>query len=655
MLLSTTLKLLGFAAGAILHLFLVVLLARKPAPGRSERPLLAALSAGFLWQAANAIALFHGAASVEAQGALPALVLAGMANLGLVLAPAFYLHFALLWAGLPAWPSLTGYLPAPVAWWLLRTERTAAAWLWIGLLLAGAAALILCARGRTESRARAFSRVFGACLLLPFLAGMLAGPDSVGVVLASLAAPLCLLYFIYSFHLLDLLISRRVAFAVTLGLVFAVYLFVIRRVADFLEDRFETLRELTEIALIFAAALIWIPLYGWMTRFLSKRAQVYADFSKRIIEEAARILDLEMRLQYLAEQVGRTFGLRRVLLVTAGEPRLRGFFGEEPGAVAARILDQLEQFAGYAKAEVLHQRLAADPLLRSLLEEAGYNYLFPLWYEEQLTGLLLLDTSPRVFLDENEPVLLGLSRQISHSIRTCRVVEEKIGLELALTRQEHLASLGKVAATIAHEIKNPLSSVKTLAQLMREDASVREKYDRDLNYMINEVDRLNRSVQQLLAFSRPLPEERAEVDVSGLLETAADVLARQYAGDRIRIAHRIARGLKMQRGNPEIIKQILLNLALNAVQASEPEGEVLVEARGEGDSIAITISDCGPGIPAELREKIFEPFFTTKQRGTGLGLAIVRKNVRQLGGEIAIDSPIAEGRGTRVTVTLPVQ
>jgi two-component system sensor histidine kinase HydH len=213
-----------------------------------------------------------------------------------------------------------------------------------------------------------------------------------------------------------------------------------------------------------------------------------------------------------------------------------------------------------------------------------------------------------------------------------------------------------VSATIAHEIKNPLSSVKTLAQLMREDGEVREKYDRDLGYMIGETDRLNRSLQQLLSFSRPSPEQVEEVDLSGLLELMAEMLARQYQAEQVRFERAIAPGLALKHSNAEIVKQIFLNLLLNAAQCSEPGGSVRIEAVLDAQGkMRVAISDEGPGIPQSIRDKIFEPFFTTKQRGTGLGLAIVRKNIRHFGGEIEVESPIRDGRGTRVTVILPAE
>ena len=589
MLVTETLRLIGLAAGAALYVLLTGLGVR-----RRNWWVIAVLSLAAGWCGAGAAALFLKAAT-----------------------------------GLPvdAWMRMLRGMAVSGS----NTAAVGAVW-------------NLAAARRLEGHSRRFRIALAVSLVVLPLTAAAAGPESATFVFAALLPGLVLAWFVYRYNVLGLRISPQLMFAVRLGVVFALYLLLVKRAADILEDEFGAFRQLVELALIAAATLVWLPLYGWMTRFLSQRTQLYADFSKRLIEEAARILDLQDRIRFLAEEVGRTFGLHRVWLVTN-----EVWVGE--GAEAAR--EELKNLAAEAERERVEVMHADDyPGLARL----GFGYLFPLWYKDRRNGLLLADCSPRTYLDENEAILLGLSRQISHSIETGRLVDDKIRLERTLVQQEHLAGLGKVAATIAHEIKNPLSSIKTLVQLMGEDPAMEQQYGRDLKYVVAEIDRLNRSVQQLLTFSRPAPEAEGEVDVSELLEAIAGVLAREYESAQIRIERRIEPRLRLLRGSPEMIKQVVLNLALNAAQASRAGGAVTLEAGpGAAGQVRIAISDQGPGIPADLREKIFEPFYTTKQKGTGLGLSIVRKNVRQMGGEIRVESPVENGGGTRFEVSLPVE
>ena len=189
---------------------------------------------------------------------------------------------------------------------------------------------------------------------------------------------------------------------------------------------------------------------------------------------------------------------------------------------------------------------------------------------------------------------------------------------------------------------------------MGEDPEVKQRYSRDLSYMVAEVDRLNSSVQQLLTFSRPAPETKSAIDLSGLLETTTGALAREQATNGVQVEYIAGPRIQIEGSSPELVQQIVLNLALNAIQASPAGSQVTVEVqpRPRG-KVAVVVTDEGPGIPEELQQRVFEPFYTTKQKGTGLGLAIAKKNVRQLGGEIQIESPVSHDRGTRVTVILP--
>jgi len=439
-------------------------------------------------------------------------------------------------------------------------------------------------------------------------------------------------FFIACFYFVrntfGLIISRRYVFALALGVSAAVYLFLVRMLAEFLQTRFGAVGWLIELALLLWAGILWLPIYAAISRFLSKGTEFYAAFGRAVIHDAALIFDYEKRKQFLAHQIATQFRLSQALLLNPQD--------------APELVEHAANYGG----DMFHL-LHMDPsAARDVLTHLHCNYFFPLRYENHVTGFLLIDSSPSASLDENEPVLRALASQVSQSLEACKLLEEKIALERELVRQDHLAALGKVAATIAHEIKNPLSAIKTIAQLMREDETVTAAYTQDLEFIVSEVNRLDQSVRQLLGFSRPAPSLNEEVPLSELVESTAAALARQAQPLGIQFKTSIQPGVTLPHGNRELVQQIVLNLLLNAMQAS-PSGAT-IEITVDGHP-RFTIQDQGPGIPAELRERVFEPFFTTRQKGTGLGLAIVRKNARLLGGDVTLHS--APEGGTLAIVT----
>lgn len=658
MLLASTIRLLAFVLGAALSAFLAVLFARKKPAALSDRLALAATVAAGAWQASSAIATFQRAVAGPASTVLPG-VMDDVGIAALAVAPALVLHLASLWSRVPVRGIAAAYVAVPLAWWGLESGQVNLYGLWLAVSCLGSSALCAWAawRGGGPVPMRRFLGAFAVALLAVLAAAVAGGPGSAGAVGVVLAPALVLTWWIYRYNLFGLLIRPRLVFALKMGFLFAVYLLIVRGLASLVEEEFEAFGALVELALIFAAAMVWLPLYGWMSRSLSRRTTVYAAFSKRLIEEAARILELRPRVQFLAEEVGRTFALHRALLVTGGDAPLVGRYGPWNGGEAGRQdwRENLFRLARVHRAGMFNTHGSDDPeeVCRQL-SGSGFNYLFPLWYEDRLNGLLLLDTSPRLFLDEDESIMLGLSGQISHSLETGRVIEEKIGLERRLAHQENLATLGQAAAAMAHEVKNPLSSIKTLAQLMREDPEVESRYSRDLGFILGEVDRLNRTVQQLLSFARPGSTREDEVHLSELLAVTAEVLQRVHATAETRIEHSIEPQLKLRRASTEALQQVVLNLVLNAIQASPPGSTVTLEAcTDRAGDIAITVTDQGTGISPEIRARMFEPFFTTRHKGTGLGLAIVRKHVEEMRGSIEVESPVAANRGARVTVTLP--
>ena len=226
-------------------------------------------------------------------------------------------------------------------------------------------------------------------------------------------------------------------------------------------------------------------------------------------------------------------------------------------------------------------------------------------------------------------------------------------LRREVARSQRLASVGRLAAGVAHEIRNPLSSIKGFATYFKERYPDRPDDQQTADIMIQEVDRLNRVVGQLLEFARPISIKRQLISLQALLKDSIRLIEDRAAEKNISIQTRNDAGIDAAWGDPDRINQILLNLYLNAIDSMQNGGELRVQLSSEGDSeeICIKISDTGCGINPEHLSKVFDPYFTTKSTGTGLGLAIAHNIVETMDGRIKVESH--KKRGTTFTVTLP--
>jgi signal transduction histidine kinase len=242
------------------------------------------------------------------------------------------------------------------------------------------------------------------------------------------------------------------------------------------------------------------------------------------------------------------------------------------------------------------------------------------------------------------------------------VVLENSRQHIELQTRDRLAVLGRMAAGLAHEVKNPLGAIKGAAQLLGEDPRNQTSSDREfLSIILEEVDRLDRVVGSVLSYARPARGNLSEIDVAHVVERTARMLEAENPGCELLVSTETA--LPPVRGDAEQLRQVLINLIRNAVQAMEGQGKVEISAgfgltarsshHGESpDSwLEISVQDAGPGIAPEVRENLFVPFFTTKQRGSGLGLAISQRIVEEMGGRIEVESGAEVG--TRFSVFLP--
>jgi len=226
-------------------------------------------------------------------------------------------------------------------------------------------------------------------------------------------------------------------------------------------------------------------------------------------------------------------------------------------------------------------------------------------------------------------------------------------LRREVARSQRLASVGRLAAGVAHEIRNPLSSIKGFATYFKERYPDQPDDQQTADIMIQEVDRLNRVVGQLLEFARPISVKRQPISLQALLNDSIKLIKNRAAEKNISIQTQNNTQVDEVRIDPDRINQVLLNLYLNAIASMENGGELKVEISSDGQhrNVVIQVSDTGGGISRKNLSKIFEPYFTTKSTGTGLGLAIAHNIIEAMGGKITVESD--KEVGTTFSITIP--
>jgi PAS domain S-box-containing protein len=255
-----------------------------------------------------------------------------------------------------------------------------------------------------------------------------------------------------------------------------------------------------------------------------------------------------------------------------------------------------------------------------------------------------------VLLEINVTPLVDHKGERSGHVVLFSDITERKRLEQDLLAAERLAAVGAMAAGIAHEIKNPLQSIRGTAQVLARETSLPKQKKGLAQMMMEEIDRLNGLVNNFLLFARPREPILIEGDLNHLIDKTIELVRNQgIPADAIQFEP--AAELPPVRFDPEQMKQVLLNLIANAIEAGREAAPVCVQTRVAGNFVTIDVRDRGPGIPESERDKIFTPFYSTKASGTGLGLAISRKIVESHHGRIEFEN-LADG-GCCFTVALP--
>jgi signal transduction histidine kinase len=228
---------------------------------------------------------------------------------------------------------------------------------------------------------------------------------------------------------------------------------------------------------------------------------------------------------------------------------------------------------------------------------------------------------------------------------------ERAEYEARISESQHLATIGQLAASLAHEIKNPLAGISGAIQVLGAALPTEHPHKDIISEALKQIDRLDAAVKDLLIYARPKPPEKALHDLGEIIERALMILRQEPDFRKVRLhCEGLDRGHSMTVDATQI-QQVVTNLLINAAHACERGGDVYCRLAAADGLMRIVVEDTGVGIAPHVLAKAFEPFYTTKARGTGLGLSICKRIVESHGGTLRIDSQV--GRGTRVTVEIP--
>lgn len=241
--------------------------------------------------------------------------------------------------------------------------------------------------------------------------------------------------------------------------------------------------------------------------------------------------------------------------------------------------------------------------------------------------------------------------QVAHSEQLRAL--ERVALGERLSRAERLAEIGQLAASLAHEIKNPLAGISGAVQVIRDATPAEDQHFPILAEILRQIDRLDGTVEDLLVYARPKVPQVRSCDMADVVTRTVELLRKQPLAGDIRLDVDCDARLPAVDLDPDQIEQVLINVILNAVQASSSGDVVRLTAQADSATIELGIQDQGHGMSESVRRRAFEPFFTTKARGTGLGLAICRQIIHAHQGSLDLRSE--PGEGTTVIIRLPLR
>jgi two-component system, NtrC family, sensor kinase len=412
-----------------------------------------------------------------------------------------------------------------------------------------------------------------------------------------------------------------------------------------------------------------------LERVLFKKRVDYRETLLNSSREMVSIIDIKALSENLVRTVGKSLGIEKVSLLLSndavGSYHLEASVGldlEQPERILLPKQGPLVVLLQQRREAIVKEELEwvpvgpETPLTIQTMDKLGAEISLPIISKGKLIGILNLGDKEDKTLYSNEDLelLSTLANQAAIAIENARLYENLKQSQDTLRRADRLSSLGLLTAGLAHEIRNPLVAIRTFTQLLPErydDAEFREGFQ---GLALKEVDRICGLINDLLSFARPSKPNVAPENINDVVENIARILETQAKEKNVAILRELGDNLPKVWIDREQMKQVFMNLILNAIQAMRDGGSINISSRPvsrngthpSGDFVQVEIRDSGIGIPEENLQHIFDPFFTSKDEGSGLGLAVSHQIVQEHGGFVTVESQV--GKGTAFFVHVPV-
>ncbi len=394
--------------------------------------------------------------------------------------------------------------------------------------------------------------------------------------------------------------------------------------------------------------------------------ETLGKFSKVIVS----ILDLQSLSKRVIETITQTMGVENASLFLLNEEKEGYYLFESKNIkIDSSLLpkgDPLPQYLQKVGEIIIREELVKQdniPELKNVVDKMSLleaEVSIPLISKGQLVGMINLSHkfNKDIYSHEDIELLSTLANQMAIAIENARLYEDLKRSKSYMRRADRLASLGTLTAGLAHEIRNPLVAIKTFTQLLPERLNDEEFLNKFLGIASGEVDRIALLINELLEFAKPSEPKLELENITTILDGMILLISTEAKKKQINVIKNYALDLPPIQIDREQIKQVFLNILLNAIEATPEDGSITVKTRsfmkpGGEPYIQIEFTDTGCGIPPEKLEEIFNPFFTTKSAGSGLGLSISHQIVEDHKGYIHVESELTKGSSFFINLPLP--